>query len=106
MLKCSTSSRQGCFRRKWPLIARNDCVQAGTEVYTSGKVIRIEGRNGKVCKVVTDKREIDAQLVIFRGRFYSQRQTGQRRFGLEMAPLAQSWPMSTCALPTPISTLA
>lgn len=33
------------------------------------KVLRLEGENGTVTKVVTDKREIPAQLVIFAAGF-------------------------------------
>ena len=75
----------GVLSPEMALIARNDCVQAGTEVYTSEKVIRIEGRDGKVCKVVTDKREIDAQLVIFAAGFIPNGRLGSDA-GLEMAP--------------------
>ncbi len=45
-------------------MAAADLQNNGVAVYTAEKVLRFEGENGKVTKVVTDKREIAADLVI------------------------------------------
>lgn len=45
-------------------MAAKDLESNGVNVYAQEKVLRIEGENGKVSKVVTDKREIAADLVI------------------------------------------
>lgn len=42
----------------------NDLEKNGVAVYTGEKVVRLEGENGKVCRVVTDKRTINAELVV------------------------------------------
>lgn len=50
-----------------PLLSRmavNDCNKAGVDVYLSEKVLRMEGDGDHVARVVTDKRSLNAQLVI------------------------------------------
>lgn len=50
-----------------PLLARmveNDCRKAGVDVYLSEKVLSMEGEGDHVTKIVTDKRSLNAQLVI------------------------------------------
>ncbi len=50
-----------------PLLSRmavNDCNKAGVDVYLSEKVLRMEGDGDEVARVVTDKRTLNAQLVI------------------------------------------
>ena len=46
-------------------MARHDLESNDVSVFTGEKVLRMEGADGKVAKVVTDKREIEAQLVIY-----------------------------------------
>jgi len=46
-------------------MVRHDLEAHGVHVYTSEGVQRLEGSNGSVCRVVTNKRSIDADLVIF-----------------------------------------
>ncbi len=46
-------------------MAAHDLRTHGVDVYTGEKVLRIEGADGRVSKVVTDKRSIEAQLVIY-----------------------------------------
>ncbi|MDL2209499.1 FAD-dependent oxidoreductase [Desulfovibrio sp. OttesenSCG-928-O18] len=45
-------------------MAQHDLASENITVYTDEKVVRFEGENGRVSKVVTDKREIPAELVI------------------------------------------
>ena len=45
-------------------MAVKDLEDHGVTVYTSEKVLRFEGENGRVAKVVTDKRELPADFVI------------------------------------------
>ena len=66
-------------------MAANDCQTHKVEVFTSEKVLRLEGENGTVTKVVTDKREISAQLVIFAAGFIPNGQLAKDA-GLEVAP--------------------
>ena len=66
-------------------MAANDCQTHKVDVFTSEKVLRLEGENGTVSKVVTDKREIPAQLVIFAAGFIPNGQIAKDA-GLEVAP--------------------
>lgn len=66
-------------------MAANDCQTHKVDVFTSEKVLRLEGENGTVTKVVTDKREIAAQLVIFAAGFLPNGQLAKDA-GLEVAP--------------------
>ncbi|MEG6593760.1 FAD-dependent oxidoreductase, partial [Desulfovibrio sp. 1188_IL3213] len=66
-------------------MAAHDCVTHNVDVYTGEKVVRLEGKDGKVCKVVTDKRELEAQLVIFAAGFIPNGQLAKDA-GLEVAP--------------------
>ena len=45
-------------------MAVKDLEDNGVTVHTSEKVLRFEGENGRVTKVVTDKRELPADLVV------------------------------------------
>ena len=45
-------------------MAQQDLASSGIAVYADEKVLRFEGENGRVNKVVTNKREIPAELVI------------------------------------------
>lgn len=45
-------------------MAAKDLRDNGVEVHCAEKVLRFEGENGRVKKVVTDKREIEADLVV------------------------------------------
>ncbi|MDR2695552.1 MAG: FAD-dependent oxidoreductase, partial [Deltaproteobacteria bacterium] len=50
-------------------MARHDCEAHGLAVHTSEKLVRLEGENGRVARVVTDKRTLPAQVVIFAAGF-------------------------------------
>jgi NADPH-dependent 2,4-dienoyl-CoA reductase/sulfur reductase-like enzyme/rhodanese-related sulfurtransferase len=54
-------------------MARHDCESHGVRVYAPEKVVRLEsengGENGRVARVVTDKRTLPAQLVVFSAGF-------------------------------------
>ena len=46
-------------------MARHDLEELGVTVYTAESVRELKGKDGAVCQVVTDKRVIDADQVIF-----------------------------------------
>ena len=50
-------------------MALHDCRNHAVQVYASEKVVRLEGEKGRVARVVTDKRTLSAQLVIFAAGF-------------------------------------
>lgn len=75
----------GVLSQPLSLMAANDCLTHKVDVFTSEKVLRLEGENGTVTKVVTDKREISAQLVIFAAGFIPNGQLAKDA-GLEVAP--------------------
>lgn len=75
----------GVLSQPLSLMAANDCLTHKVDVFTSEKVLRLEGDNGTVTKVVTDKREISAQLVIFAAGFIPNGQLAKDA-GLEVAP--------------------
>ena len=66
-------------------MAAHDCRAHGVDVFVSEKVERLEGENGAVSKVVTDKRELPAQLVIFAAGFIPNGQLAKDA-GLDVAP--------------------
>ena len=66
-------------------MAAHDCAAHKVDVYTGEKVVRLEGKDGAVSKVVTDKRELKAQLVIFAAGFIPNGQIAKDA-GLEVAP--------------------
>ena len=66
-------------------MAAHDCEAHGLSVYTSEKVVKLEGKDGAVCKVITDKRELPTQLVIFAAGFLPNGQLAKDA-GLEVAP--------------------
>ncbi len=45
-------------------MSEKDLTDNGVSVFTNEKVVRFEGENGRVSKVITDKREISAELVV------------------------------------------
>ena len=75
----------GVLSQPLSLMAANDCLTHKVDVFTSEKVLRLEGENGTITKVVTDKREIPAQLVIFAAGFIPNGQIAKDA-GLEVAP--------------------
>lgn len=66
-------------------MAENDCRQNNVDVYAGEKVVRIEGNGDSVAKVVTDKRELPAQLVIVAAGFIPNSQLA-RDAGLAVEP--------------------
>lgn len=66
-------------------MAENDLRTHGVEVFTGEKVVRLEGKDGKVAKVITDKRELNAQLVLMAIGFIPNSNIA-RDAGLELAP--------------------
>ena len=66
-------------------MAAHDCESHKVAVFPSEKVLRLEGKDGAVTKVVTDKRELNAQLVIFAAGFIPNGQIAKEA-GLDVAP--------------------
>ena len=66
-------------------MAEHDCVSHKVDVYASEKVLKLEGKDGAVSKVVTDKRELPAQLVIFAAGFIPNGRLAKDA-GLDVAP--------------------
>ena len=66
-------------------MAEHDCVSHKVDVYTSEKVLKLEGKDGAVSKGVTDKRELPAQLVIFAAGFIPNGRLAKDA-GLDVAP--------------------
>ncbi len=66
-------------------MAEQDCRAAKVDVHLSEKVLRLEGDGDNVAKVVTDKRELKAQLVIFAAGFIPNSSLAKEA-GLELAP--------------------
>lgn len=66
-------------------MAEHDCVSHKMDVYASEKVLKLEGKDGAVSKVVTDKRELPAQLVIFAAGFIPNGRLAKDA-GLDVAP--------------------
>lgn len=66
-------------------MAEEDCRANGVTVLTSEQVERFEGEGDRVCKVVTNKREIPAQLVILAAGFLPNSRLAAEA-GLEIAP--------------------
>ncbi|WZL73451.1 FAD-dependent oxidoreductase [Clostridiaceae bacterium 35-E11] len=52
------------FDQEIALLAQNHMEEEGVHIYTSEKVISLAGSEGKVEKVVTDQRELEADIVI------------------------------------------
>ncbi len=75
----------GVLSRSLARMAAHDCRSHKVDVYTAEKVLRLEGKNGAVSKVVTDRRELPAQLVIFAAGFLPNGQLA-RDAGLDVAP--------------------
>lgn len=75
----------GALSHSFGQMATHDFTSHKVDVYTSEKVLRLEGTNGAVAKVVTDKRELSAQLVIFAAGFIPNGQLA-RDAGLEVTP--------------------
>jgi len=75
----------GVLSQPLSFMAANDCKAHKVDVFTSEKVLRLEGANGTVAKVVTDKREIPAQMVIFAAGFIPNGQIAKDA-GLDVAP--------------------
>ncbi len=66
-------------------MAAKDCMDNDVDVYTAEKLLRLEGEDGKVTKVVTDKRTLNAQVVILATGFVPNGKLAKDA-GLEVAP--------------------
>lgn len=66
-------------------MAEHDLASHNVAVHTSEKALRLEGENGQVTKLVTDKREISAQLALFATGFIPNTDLAKEA-GLELAP--------------------
>lgn len=71
-----------------PTIARmaeTDCRKNGVEVHTGEKVLSVEGKDGHVEAIVTDKRRLPCQLALFAAGFIPNSALASEA-GLEVAP--------------------
>ena len=75
----------GVLSHTLALMAAHDCQAHKVDVHVSEKVLRIEGTDGAVSAVVTDKRRIPAQMVIFAAGFTPNGGLAKEA-GLEVAP--------------------
>lgn len=66
-------------------MAEHDLRSNGVDVFTSEKVLRLEGENGVVRRVVTDRRTLEAELVLFATGFAPNVELA-RNAGLDMDP--------------------
>lgn len=66
-------------------MAEYDCRSNNVDVFTSEKVVRLEGEGDHVARVITDKREIPCQLVLLAAGFIPNNALAQSA-GLELAP--------------------
>lgn len=74
----------GVLSHSMAQMAAHDCIAHDVNVYCGEKLLKIEGKDGAVCRVVTDKRSIDAQLVILSAGFVPNSQLA-RDCGLAVA---------------------
>lgn len=75
----------GALSANLAAMARRDLASHKVDVLTGEKVTRLEGENGRVARVVTDKRTLDAQLVIFAAGFQPNSRLA-REAGLDVTP--------------------
>ena len=75
----------GVLSRTMGCMVAHDCERHSVGVHTNEKVLRLEGENGVVARVVTDKRTLPAQLVVFAAGFVPNSALA-RDAGLELAP--------------------
>lgn len=70
-------------------MAEHDLRSHKVDVFTSEKVLRVEGENGVARRVVTDKRTLDADLVIFATGFAPNTELAQKA-GLDIDPASKA----------------
>lgn len=75
----------GALSHSFAQMASHDFTSHGVQVFPAEKVLRLEGKDGAVARVVTDKRELAAQLVIFAAGFIPNGQLAKAA-GLEVTP--------------------
>ncbi len=73
------------FDEEMALYAQNYMVDQGVHIYTSEKVLSLAGEDGRVTKVITDQREIGADLVIMSVGVRPNHQL-VKEIGLELGP--------------------
>lgn len=66
-------------------MVRHDLESHKVQLFTGEQVIRLEGENGRVARVVTNQRVIDAQVVIFAAGFIPNSRLAQEA-GLDVTP--------------------
>ena len=67
------------------LMAEQDLRANEVDVFSGESLVRLEGENGKVCRVVTNKRTLDAQVVILAAGFVPNGQLAAAA-GLKVTP--------------------
>lgn len=66
-------------------MAEQDCKASNVDIHTAEKVLSLEGKDGRVEAVITDKRRIPCQLALFAAGFIPNGKLAQDA-GLEVAP--------------------
>ncbi|MCR4667435.1 MAG: FAD-dependent oxidoreductase [Desulfovibrio sp.] len=69
VLEVNSHLMSGVLPNTMGLMAETDLKKHNVRVCPNEKTLRLEGKNGSVCRVITDKQSIDAQLVIFAAGF-------------------------------------
>lgn len=70
-------------------LVRQNCQEHGMRVLTGEKVERLEGKNNRIARVITDKREIAAEMVVFAAGFAPNTALA-RDAGLALEPHSQA----------------
>lgn len=73
------------FDEEIALYAQKYMADKGVNIYTGEKVLSLEGKDGRICKVITDKREIAADLVIMSVGVRPNTELA-KEIGLELGP--------------------
>ncbi len=85
IVEMASSILPGALSAGMASMAEKDCQDNDVAVFTNEKLVRIEGENGKACRVVTDKQTLEAQVVILAAGFIPNGQLAKDA-GLEVAP--------------------
>ncbi len=75
----------GALSSNLALMAEKDCRDNDVSIFTHEKLVRIEGENGKVSRVITDKQSLEAQVVILAAGFIPNSKLAKDA-NLEVAP--------------------
>ena len=69
IIEMASQALPGVISHAMSHMVSNDCKKHDVTIYTNEKVLKLDGKDTNVNKVITDKREIEAQLVILAAGF-------------------------------------